>query len=594
VLALDGEPPGVNFASRGPIYVYSMAGILKVFGTSYISGRLLTITCSLLVGIVIFFIAKGLFDQKVALLSSTMYWMLPFELTQSAIVKTEPLAVLLTCLAFYAVVRFSLQSERLWLIGAGVFAALGFYVRASAFIIPLATFAFIVFFHFRQIREVAKSLTLFVAGYGAVVLVVLAYYSKFMSPGDLFRLTPFEAWPWVAGRVLSIYGLSVGSPDVFISQASTISWDLYYGYLKDAFYLHSFLLIGLVFSGAMFIYHLFNRDKTSIRYMGSHCILYLWVLFLFVAYAFIFYFRGFFIDYSREFLPPLVIIFSAWLRYFVPAFEKDGVLERFVLGTLCVAVVLFFMQSHYKEFFGMGHHASLTIALVTLFSFAPALESSIRRFVFVSILLAIVAFIVVSRHTPWKPYFAGAVPSLVMMVMIYGLTWIILRHITPPSLPNYGKFVCLSIVLASFVVGVTFSAKLLSLSYDSAWSPWSVEKIASYLRVHTDDGDEVMSGAVIWELQAQRKPFEMISHPLAFEYGMPEARKTTIELSASAHPPRAIVLDGYTEKLYIKHVPWLHDLLSERYQFVTAVGPPGLPVRLYRLNDEPGLHNRIR
>src|SRR5882672_12323441 len=40
VLVLDGKIPQVDFNSRELIYVYSIAGFLKLFGTSYVSGRL--------------------------------------------------------------------------------------------------------------------------------------------------------------------------------------------------------------------------------------------------------------------------------------------------------------------------------------------------------------------------------------------------------------------------------------------------------------------------------------------------------------------------------------------------------------------------
>ncbi len=38
---LEGKIPFVDYGSRMPVYVYIMAVFLKVFGVSYISGRLL-------------------------------------------------------------------------------------------------------------------------------------------------------------------------------------------------------------------------------------------------------------------------------------------------------------------------------------------------------------------------------------------------------------------------------------------------------------------------------------------------------------------------------------------------------------------------
>ncbi|HEV8620721.1 MAG TPA: serine hydrolase, partial [Nitrospiraceae bacterium] len=212
-------------------------------------------------------------------------------------------------------------------------------------------------------------------------------------------------------------------------------------------------------------------------------------------------------------------------------------------------------------------------------------ESLTRRSIFVAVLLAVVAFILVSRQIPLKAYFAGPVPSLIMIVLIYGLTWVLLRQMARPSLRNYGKFVRLSIVLASFVVSISFSAHLMDLTYDSTWSPQSVEKIASYLKTQTSHADEVMSGAVIWELQAQRRPFHMVSHPLGFEYGISEGKKAAIELAAATRPPKAIVLDGNTETTYMRHIPSLMELLEAKYRLLATVGPASYPIRVY-LHDE--------
>ena len=136
VFVLDGKIPHVDFKSRQPLYIYAIAGFLKLFGGNYLSGRLLPLTCSVLTGLAVFLLARELFDVKVALLSSAIYWMLPLELINSVVVKTEPLVVLLTCVSFYAMVRSLRHSRQPWLIVAGSVAAMAFYARQSALIIP--------------------------------------------------------------------------------------------------------------------------------------------------------------------------------------------------------------------------------------------------------------------------------------------------------------------------------------------------------------------------------------------------------------------------------------------------------------------------
>jgi len=315
--------------------------------------------------------------------------------------------------------------------------------------------------------------------------------------------------------------------------------------------------------------------------------LYLWLFCLFGAYAFYFYSRGFFIDYSREFLPPLVIVLSAWVMKSNPFLGRDRVLEWFILGGLCLGGGVFLLHAYSPESFGIGHHASLVIALISLFTFAGRFTNSTRRIAFVLILSGIVAFIVISRELPWKEHFSGAGPSLAIIGLVYGLTWTLQREKARPLLGEYRRFVCVSIVLAAFAVCVSLSAIRLGLKYDSTWSPQSVEKMASDLRAQTGGADKVMSGGVIWELQASRRPFEMISHPLALEYRITQEQRATIEGAIVTRPPKAIILDGYTEKTYMR-VPGLAELVDARYQFESAAGPALFPVRLYRLKEGSG------
>jgi 4-amino-4-deoxy-L-arabinose transferase-like glycosyltransferase len=561
--------------------------MLKLFGTNYLSGRFLAMACSFLVGIVIFLLARKLFDRQVAILASALYLMLPLELAQSVIVKMQPLANLITCLALLAVVKFSESRDDRWLFVAGVLAGAGYYVRPSALIIPATVLAFLVLFHGKRLVESARHFGFFVCGYVLVIVSMLGYYSKFMSPDVLLASqTPFGFLKWAVKEMPSLYGPSVESMDTVSTDAYAVYSRFSSYYLDHAFYFHSFLLIGLACSILEYGYRLVTRDSVSIKgYIVSHSLLYLWLCSLFIAYGFYFYIRVFFIDYSREFLPPLLIVFSAWLLHSVPALKREGVLERCIVGGLCLAAVVFFVQARYEQLFWKGHHASLAVALITLFTFTHVFRSVVRRSAFVIVLSIIIVFIVISQQVP---YLFFSVPSTVVIAAIYCLTWILLWKRDQPALADYGRFVCVSMALAALAVSVSFSATLLGLPYDGVWSPNSVRIIAADLKAHTSHHDEVMSGAVIWELQASRKPFQLITHPLQFQGGMSPIQQAVIERAVQARPPKVIILDGFTEQTYFR-APLLRELLNAKYQFVTLGEPSvfGEPVKLYRLKEGP-------
>lgn len=590
-LVLDGYIPEVDFGSRQPLYVYVLAGFLKLFGISYIAGRLYAVTFSLLSGIIIFLLAKALFDKRVALLSTAMYWMIPLEVLQSTVVKTQPLVTFLTCLSLYFAVRFSQAGRRPWMIGAGGAAAMAFYVRESSLVIPLIVIGYLFVLNAGRARKAAQDFGFFLAGYLAVVMLVMGAYSQYMRPEVLLTggLSPFGFLAKAGGQVLQrLRGWVWTSNDVQSSNGFDDPLALFYPQnLNDTLSLHSFLLVGLGFSFAAFGYHhlvwfLRNTKAYSRPYTAALVLLYGWVCCLLVAYYYRFLIGGFWIDYFREFLPPLVIIFSAWLSYSIPAMNRENVAEKLVLVALGLGTIWFGVQSEYK-ISGFGYFASLTIALFVLVSFAGASASLTRRLIFVSIFVLLIALILVSRQEPLKGYFSGAISSVVLIAGLYGLTWGLLERTARPSVPAFANFMALSIILASFVVSIGYSAIRLDRSFDSPWSPESVEKVVAYLKDHTRDGDRVMSGAVIWEFRALRKPFEMISHPLRLIRDVSEETRRAIRTASESNPPRVIILDGITEITYVRNVPWLLELLQARYHHMLDTGTRAYPVKVYQL-----------
>lgn len=595
VLVMDGKIPVVDFGSRMPIYVYANAAVLKLFGISYISGRMLPMTCSVLIGILVFFMALMLFDKRVAILSAAIYWMLPLELINSVLVQTEPLTIFLTCLSLCAVMLFSKDNRTAWLIIAGIFAAMGFYVRQSALIVPLTVLGFLLIYHAGRLRDIVMCFGYFLIGYMSVLFVVLIYYTRFMRFEEFLMsgLNPFGFLALAGKKLFSSISIPFNSACDLSSQAPDVSYkkfNLYYKYVREAFKLHSFLLVGLGFSILTFSRQVLSGNKLQIKkHLDSHSLLYLWVLSLSFAYTYYYYTEAFYINYCREFLPPLVIIFAAWLCHAVPAFDRYETIERFVLGGLFVSAVLFFAIPYFKAIMEEGIMVCLFLALFTLFYFARDFESSTRRLAFWFFLAALIVMIVFSRQPPLTLFLSGIVPKLAIIGVIFVVPWALLRKRNRPTLKEYIKFMSLAIVLGAFVLSLVYSAKRLTISYDSVWSPGSLEITSAYLVNHTRSNDTVMSGSVIWELQALRRPFLGISHPLAFEYQISEKKRERLEAAIRAKPPEVIILDGYTEKTYFRHLPWLWDFLSSRYNMVRIAAPAKYPVKIYQQKSNDNL-----
>ena len=97
--------------------------------------------------------------------------------------------------------------------------------------------------------------------------------------------------------------------------------------------------------------------------------------------------------------------------------------------------------------------------------------------------------------------------------------------------------------------------------------------------------DEVISGGLIWEFQAGLQPFQRITHPLKFEFGLPAEQAADLDARIKATPPRFIVLDGYTQHSYGTVVPDLAQVISDRYEQIVTVPGGKYPVQLYQLRE---------
>ena len=588
VLILDGKIPSVDFRSRQPVYAYTNAVILKLFGVNYISGRLLPLACSLSVGILVFLMSFMLFDKKVAFLSASIYWLLPLEVVNSVVVKTEPLVLLLTCLSLSAIIYALHSKTQAWFIAAGIFAALGFYVRQSALIIPLTAIGYLVISYKGRLRDIAKCFSFFLVGYLGVVFMVLIYFSKFMGLKEFFMgdLSPFGFVASFFEKIPSLFGPSIDSVNGTAASESVtpnVTNNLYFNYVREALKLHAFLIIGLGLSIFTFIRQIQSKNKLQPKsHSNSFSLLYLWVFSLLLAYTFYYHTDAFYIDYFREFLPPLVIIFAAWLHRAIPMWEKDESMERFAIVGVCISIITYFVVPHLKEFIGAGIIVSLTLALFTMIYYSTSAVSLFNRLGFLLSLTAVSIIIVFSRHAILAPYLTGIAPKMAILMIVFIAPWIFLTKDARLTVKEYLKFISFALVLGAFALSLTYSANRLTLKYDSVWSTAAVERTAAYLKNNTSPTDTVLSGAVIWELQALRKPFLDITHPLGLEHQIPEKRRERIETAIRDHPPQVIILDGYTERTYLKQVSWLSNLLRLKYRSVHTAEPARYPVQVYQ------------
>ena len=101
--------------------------------------------------------------------------------------------------------------------------------------------------------------------------------------------------------------------------------------------------------------------------------------------------------------------------------------------------------------------------------------------------------------------------------------------------------------------------------------------------MNSDTNAEIMSGAVIWSFESNRRPFMNITHPLGFRPGMNKKQIEKVEKQLSRDPPHFIILDGYTEQTYMRHVPKVQDTINESYSVEKEIDGSQYPLQIYEL-----------
>jgi len=531
VLTLEGKVPNVDFASRQPVYTWSLATAFKIMGGGYFAGRALVMLLSLLVSLPIFFLARSIYDDRIACLATALYLLLPLEILNSVIVKTEPLSMIIVSLSFLSVIRSTEGHKPVWLIVAGVLAATGYYVRQSALVVPPSVVLFLALYGDVNAAGRLKHILFFITGYVLTVTLVFLFYLQFLGLTELMRsdlnplifvVKPFE-------RLFSLWGSSSGAVSVSADQLPAAGQDqyrLYLKYIKQAFSMHLFLCTGMLVSALQGAHKVFIQKQAGFRDSLS-ILLYFWVCLLALAYAYYFGTRGFYIDYFREFFPPLVILFSAGLYSSCSAVTKgeDGIRFSAVMGG--IAVVVFFTMAKFK---GIIPTKGVMLGFMVIYMFW--------------------------MFRKWKSRTIGS--HALTAIMAIGLIVVIFGH------------------------NLSYMANRLNLRYDSNWSPTAVKKTAAYIRNNTSADETIMSGAVIWELQARRKPVAQVSHPLELEFKIPEARRIQLENEIREQPPKIIVMDGFTQKTYFRQFPWLENLIKSDYELGVTASPARVPVTVYK------------
>ncbi len=591
-LAMEGLVPGVHFSARQPLYVYAHVPFFWLFRGSYVGARLLPLLATVAGGGMLYLIGRQLWSRTVGLIAALVYLASPTILVNAGVVKTEPLAILLVSVGLYQVVRY--MEDRRWghLLLAGALFATGFYVRESVLAGLLAAVVVVVV----QIRDgwsgALRRLGALTLGAGLLLIGVLGFYWRYLPLADV--LTRPDLNPVAAGltRLSTMLGWWHNAETVTTGEVirrSAQLWSTTHENLADAIRLNAHLIAGTMLAVVLWAWDGLQRLRgRPARERATGVLLaFAWLGSITLLYAYHIAQRGFFQFYFREFMPPMALLLAWVVVRSARVLGWESHAFRATVAFVVFAVVLFAVQ---RVFHGSW---ALTVLLVVgalgWRIFTSSLVTRGRQAAYLAgwiVLVAGAAFLhrgevgarLADTHGTWI-VLAGVVVLAVWGSWLTG-TWAGGRSCA---------FAALACVLGATVWVASHSAKVLSTAYDCIWSPETVRAVAVLVRQHSQPRDEVLSGGVIWELEARRHPFMTISHPLVFINGMSSPLRQDILARLKERPPRIIVMDGYTEKTYLFQIPALEAMRAAVYDLVGEVRGSKRVVRVYvRKTDASG------
>lgn len=609
LLVLEGYVPGVDFPARQPLYGYFLALVLQVGGLSYQAARMYPVLATVAVGGFVYLITARLIDESTAFLAGTLYLFLPFAVAFGTQVKTEPLTILLACAGIYVLLvaldkRPGSLSALIAFAAAGASFALAFYVRQSGLALLLAGLLVIGLLTHGARSRLYSWISL-LSGFALICTGAMVGYSTVQPLEAVLRgsLNPlafsyetirplFSSGVEQVSTPLQDMGPSPSGAEVGEGETPEAGprfdqpWSVTISNLMRTANLNSLLLLGLMLSP----FHLYacgaQAPKTLVRPpFRAAVVLFAWLGTIGLAYGLWTVRRGFFPAYFGELLPPLVILTAVVamdsLRLLHP---PDGPGRKDLIVFVGVSTAFVFLHS----------------------VFGPL---SINRPLYYLAVPAVLALVYLGRRLQWRRLLAmglmaaaGAVtvflagslgPAIkgVLYFLLLTLAFALLFwgwQLDPRREPaRSAGFASYALLFSTCMLWIGVSQSQINREFDGVWSPATVEEVADNISAHTQPGDEVISGAVIWEVQAQRLPFMRLSHPLAFRGGMSPDLLHAVEQRLEIDPPRMVIMDGYTEQTYQASVPAFLTMLEERYHLHAEVGGSRYAVRVYHLIVEP-------
>lgn len=199
-------------------YSLILAAIFKIFGPTVLVGKIFNVFLSTILGIIIFFLVRYVFDEKSAMLLTFVYAFWPAQIMYNSVLASEHPFIVFFLLGIYFIIKALKEKKSVYAILGGLSIAISNHIRPVAIIVIVAFIVYIAFYFSKTNFKLAT-------------LSLLSYLATFYTIGYIiFCLTNIPVWQTSMGLNLMIgtdyttYGMNNIKHSIF---AAKYNYDFY-------------------------------------------------------------------------------------------------------------------------------------------------------------------------------------------------------------------------------------------------------------------------------------------------------------------------------------------------------------------------------
>ena len=624
-LILNGMKPHIDFHARSPVFLLCLSGWMYLFGSSVFVGRLFSSIVSTITGYLVYRIGRSLYNERVGIISLILFSFSPFTVRWSVIIATEVLQVTFICLSFYFLLNY-LKEERphAWFLVPGIIIGLTIFIRRTSLVIVLVQLLLIMLYGWYHTGQPSLSFRSRILRIGIVRSCILLAGS-FLSFLPIFiYLMVGKDFTYAVQSFMSSAGVGgTGKGDkIHLMQILT----------RRMFYLIIPVWIFLVQSLQSHLKRI-KMDKNvanipffpllGIAILPLMLVQSVLVLVLILLFLFALYFHHTYGSFpgpcsSAPGVPgsvwdTLIMIFCAIsvLAVLYSASPSAGDIQ-FVFAIFLLAAIATFVRS--ATSWGENHPSIIDLCFLMIIPVTLIFFSHSKLLV-IDAIIVITILLLFGLHLKAYESFSSddSFSNTFLLLWLLGPLVFYLYYNMSQEIFIYelSAIMCLiggvvysrvngfkgerTVVTKAIVIAIVLSmltAPFFYLEYERSTTitkPWTVELVASYIKEHTEEGEEIFTANMAIAIEADRPIVMHLSHPTIYcddyvqgfpdfsviDYPTPEEIIQYLDTNRI----RYIVNDPLTNYYYFMFNPELRTYVMKNYIQVREINHVRILVR---------------